>query len=222
MESIWYRAWGVFSGLFIRRIATRRALFFFEKMRPFLVEENSLLDLGAGTGYIAALLTTLASQCVEMIDVIPRWGQVGQWMFAIPWARTFARRFRIPHRLYDGRILPYDDGRFDTVLLAFVLHHAHDSDRLFEEAVRVAGARLLVFEDVFETEEERSDNRVADAIVNVEVGRHPHANRSREAWHALFAKHGLHLVHEESFTSTLVGFSFPNTFFVLEKEKTMS
>ena len=49
---------------------------------------------------------------------------------------------------YDGKALPYPDGRMDVVIVAFVLHHCEDPVGLLTEAGRVVKRRLVVFEDI--------------------------------------------------------------------------
>lgn len=51
--------------------------------------------------------------------------------------------------LYDGNTLPLDDSVVDASLLVFVLHHAADESRLFEEARRITkpSGQLIVIED---------------------------------------------------------------------------
>ena len=52
----------------------------------------------------------------------------------------------IPVEAYDGVTIPHDDGAFDMVILADVLHHEDDPDRLIAECRRVS-RRLLVIKD---------------------------------------------------------------------------
>jgi SAM-dependent methyltransferase len=47
---------------------------------------------------------------------------------------------------YGGGDLPYESNRFDVVILADVLHHEADPDRLMDECARVA-KRLLIIKD---------------------------------------------------------------------------
>ena len=46
----------------------------------------------------------------------------------------------------DGRTIPMEDGAYDVVILADVLHHEDDPDRLLAECVRVS-RRLLIVKD---------------------------------------------------------------------------
>ena len=47
---------------------------------------------------------------------------------------------------YDGITLPYDDNHFDVTILADVLHHDEQPDRLLSEAARVS-RRLVIIKD---------------------------------------------------------------------------
>ena len=53
---------------------------------------------------------------------------------------------RIEIDAYDGRTMPHADNSFDIVILADVLHHEHDPDRLIAECKRVS-RRLLIIKD---------------------------------------------------------------------------
>lgn len=49
-------------------------------------------------------------------------------------------------QLYDGVRIPYADRTFDVVILAEVLHHEQDPDRLLRESIRIS-RRLLIIKD---------------------------------------------------------------------------
>ncbi len=48
-----------------------------------------------------------------------------------------------------GEAIPVGPGGVDTVLLAFVLHHTRDPDRVLEEALRVARRRVVILESTY-------------------------------------------------------------------------
>ena len=52
----------------------------------------------------------------------------------------------IPVAAYDGGAIPFPDGNFDAVILADVLHHERNPERLIGECARVA-RRLLIIKD---------------------------------------------------------------------------
>lgn len=193
----------------------RRAEFFVQRIAPFLKPGDSLLDLGCGPGHIAVVLAKKYRQKVTMVDVIPCWKYVGQWLLNIPCARELSRQTGIPYRQYDGSNLPFTDNFFDTVLVAFVLHHASDPETVIKEAARVSRRRVIVLEDIIDPKA-AIVGRIADSIVNLEFGG-VHANRSQQEWINIFSSHGLKLINTRSWDSRLAGFHFSHVMFILER-----
>lgn len=107
---------------------------------------------------------------------------------------AFARR-RLPLVLYAGGTVPFRDRSFDTVLLAFVLHHCEDGGvEVLGEARRIARRRILVLEDAYDHLIERSLTRVVDRLLNrIENPSIPLPLRFRplHEWQRLFADLGL-------------------------------
>lgn len=93
---------------------------------------ESLLDVGAGDGSIAARVARAAGASrVRGVDVLPR----------DPCA--------IPTEAYDGHTLPFADGAFEAVLVADVLHHAAEPIRVLAECLRVA-RRVVAVKDHYQ------------------------------------------------------------------------
>lgn len=80
-----------------------------------------VLELGAGTGYQAALLDALGYR-VTAVELPSS-------------AYATSRVFRVID--YDGRRLPFDDGSFDVVFSSNVLEHVPDIDGMLVEIRRV-------------------------------------------------------------------------------------
>lgn len=108
---------------------------------------GSLLDLGAGEGYVAAALASGQLRTVLM--------DLGAFF-----------RTRLPGVVYDGRRIPLADNSVDTVLISLALHHAEQPDRVIAEALRVARHRLVVTESVYVWEWERQALGVLDRWAN--------------------------------------------------------
>ena len=98
---------------------------------------------------------------------------------------------------YDGVTMPAEDNGFDVVVLADVIHHEADSDRLLSEAARVA-KRLLIIKD-HKPDGWMSQERISlmDWAANTAYGV-PCLYRynTRDGWHALFDRFGLSLIAE--------------------------
>lgn len=94
--------------------------------------EGSVLDLGAGDGWIAKALQSDGHEVVG-IEI------------------TDTRRARALERhnvkLLPGNVnepLPFKDGSFDTVLAGDIIEHLHDPSNCLGEMVRIARKRLVI------------------------------------------------------------------------------
>lgn len=89
-----------------------------------------MLDVGCGYGMLGRALAEngLDNLQVRGLESVRRDGE------------------RIPVDAYDGRRFPYEDGSFDVVIVADVLHHEADPEHLLRECVRVS-RRLIVVKD---------------------------------------------------------------------------
>ena len=99
---------------------------------PLLREGDRVLDVGCGWGELGATLMRdprcPASVRVEGLERVKRGNEM------------------IPVTEYDGATIPFEDGAYDVVILADVIHHDPEPDRLIAECSRVAG-RLLIIKD---------------------------------------------------------------------------
>jgi SAM-dependent methyltransferase len=123
----------------------------------------SVLEIGSGPG---TLLETLRARRyrVDGADV-----------------KNGAYRAGLEPVLYDGKVLPFEDGAYDLGLLFTVLHHVREPETVLREALRVA-QRLLVLEDLFRNRAEEKIVHAADSLVNLEFWGHPHNNRTKDGW----------------------------------------
>lgn len=141
------------------------------------IRGRRLLDLGAGEGFVAAVLHGRDGLMVCSVDV-------GSF-----------RQAQVPYVTYDGRRLPFRDATFDTTLILLTLHHCAAPEMVLDEAVRVTRQRLIVMESVYRNRPDRFWLDLLDSRLN----RYRHGGRmvtalafgSPERWRALFAAHGL-------------------------------
>lgn len=100
---------------------------------PHLDRGMSVLDVGCGEGYVGEELRARGVREAWGVDILDLRRDKEAGAFA----------------LYDGRRLPFPDGRFDLVMLSFVLHHVPDELKigLVREALRVARGKVFILED---------------------------------------------------------------------------
>ncbi len=163
------------------RVAGRRKA---RQVAPHLAA-GSLLDLGAGEGYVASALAGPELSVILM--------DLG------PYSRT-----KLPAVVYDGQRIPLADGSVDTVLISLALHHAEDPDQVIAEALRVARERVVVTESVYVGERERRALEVVDRWANRTRGMESDASaggrlsfRTAPAWELALEKRGGRILRSE-------------------------
>ncbi|HEY0594046.1 MAG TPA: class I SAM-dependent methyltransferase [Thermoanaerobaculia bacterium] len=156
--------------LHARFVARRRAQVLARWIAPLLPPSASVLDLGAGDGYLGRLI---AEQLPDIdicgVDVVAR------------------AESHVPILQFDGERAPFADGSFDAVIVADVLHHAEVPAALFAEGVRLARKVVIVKDHICETRLDRMILRFMDRISNARYGVPlPYNYLSRREWEALF------------------------------------
>lgn len=144
-----------------------------------------MLDLGAGEGYVGAVLQEAGAR-VTLADVVD------------------FHRVDLPFVLVDGGALPFQDATFDLVVLAYVLHHTADARDVMAEALRV-GRRVVILESIYSTPLERVTLEGLDRLANrlrshgLMNAQEEHLHfRTHEQWATLLGEYGT-LTHARSF-----------------------
>jgi len=170
-------------------IQKRRAQRKYRFIRPYLTRLKKpldVLDLGAGEGYVGQAIQQALGARVTLADIVPM------------------NRTALPHVVYKGRTLPFDDKAFDVTVLYFVLHHAQDQRWVLREALRVSRNRVLVVESVFEGTWDRRLLGFLDRLANrLRSGGLMKAQeeylhfRTRAAWRDFFEEEGADILSEQ-------------------------
>ena len=163
--------------VFKRRIHRLAELF-----AAVLPQDAKVLDVGAGSGELAALVRGVRPDLeFTGIDVLVRPGTA------------------IEVRPFDGAKIPFPDGSFDAVMFSDVLHHAFNVEELLAEAGRVAREEIILKDHVAETGMDRMLLRFMDWVGNSRYGVVlPYNYLSRERWLAAIASAGLELKEMKS------------------------
>lgn len=106
-------------------------------IQEYIPSKSLVLDIGCGNMLISKVLRDRIGICVRGIDVIDM------------------NLTNLPHQIFDGKKIPFSGNSFDVSLLIGVLHHVEDQQILLEEAKRVTGGRVIIFEDVYFSEVEK-------------------------------------------------------------------
>jgi ubiquinone/menaquinone biosynthesis C-methylase UbiE len=173
-------------------------------IRPHLGEIASLVDVGCGSGWVAARLAEQTSLAISTVDI-------GDF-----------RTVPTPDfHIFDGIRLPFPDKSIDAALFSFVLHHVADELKplLIAEAKRVCRKRILVIEDTPRTWFDRFVSQRHGESFRRKIRSHErYGFLDREQWMRLFSLLGLRAIRAERLSRWCrsVWQPFARTAFVLE------
>ena len=112
-------------------VMERRSTRLLEQVGSWLPDEGPILDLGSGTGHLAARL--VRERAVEVVAA-----DVSDMHVMGP----------APVVVTDG-ILPFDADTFSAALLVFMLHYPADPVALLAEVARVTGGPIILVQSVY-------------------------------------------------------------------------
>jgi SAM-dependent methyltransferase len=152
-------------------------------MTPHLKPADRVLDVGCGVGTLGAALMA-SPQCPAGVNVegLERFRRGGE---------------PIPVTQYDGRTIPMADRSFDVVILADVLHHEEDPQRLLSECIRVSRRLVIIKDHQIKGPFAHARISLIDWAANAPYGvRCLFRYHTPESWRASHARHGLSIVEE--------------------------
>lgn len=150
------------------------ARFKVERISEYLSKTDRILDIGTGPGSVCLLMQEKEFD-VTPVDIIDQ---------------TLSTK--IEPKIYDGKILPFNDNSFDTALILTVLHHTSNPYEILSEAKRAAN-KIVIIEDIYSNTFQKYLTYFTDSIVNLEFSGHPHSNQNDSEWKRTFSELGLKL-----------------------------
>lgn len=109
------------------KICMLRQFFAYEHIKEYLSPESLTLELGAGVGYGAQILSQKAKQVIAL-DIEAE---------AVEYANARYGSDSCSFKTYDGYTVPYDDESFDVVIAIQVIEHVENETLFISEARRV-------------------------------------------------------------------------------------
>jgi len=154
-----------------------------------LKDGAKILDVGCGDGKIDFLIMEKKRVDIAGADVLAR-------------DTTY-----IPVAAFDGKLLPYEDNAFDTVLFVDVLHHIENPLNMLREAKRVAKQNIIIKDHLLKGAFAYHTLKFMDYFGNAHYGVNlPYNYLSKNEWDRCF--HELQLVPQE-FLTKLNLYPFP-------------
>lgn len=117
---------------FIERIIQKRTEKILHLCEEFIKENERILDIGAGGGWISQEIKKRKKVEITLLDV-KDFNQTSCGLKLI---------------LYDGENIPFSDNSFDVSFLIFTLHHCSDLTKVLKEAKRVSRKKIIIIEDI--------------------------------------------------------------------------
>lgn len=161
------------------RLHQKKTRYLVGLIKPMLEGGKTVLDLGCGSGEVSKALGDLG-YLVTSVDVVDKVKVEG-----------------VKVVVYDGKKIPFEDNKFDVLLLITVLHHVAGFEDLLQEAKRVA-KKIIIVEDVYENWWDRLNIWFWDSVLNLEFFGHPHNNQDDKGWKKSFEKLGFKILAEKT------------------------
>ncbi len=156
-----------------------------DAITPHLREGDRVLDVGCGVGTLGrALMDGPACPPDVQVDGLERFRRGGE---------------PIPVTQYNGVTIPFEDQSHDVVIVADVLHHEEQPDRLLSECARVARRLLIVKDHIVQGPLAQQRIAFMDWAANAPYGVECLYRYNTPAeWTAVAQRHGFEVVEERS------------------------
>ena len=167
----------------LQHIYKQRSKYYSNLIINYIKKDEKVLDIGAGSGYIAEIISKKAD--VTLLD-IKNYNQT-----------------KLPLKIYDGEKIPFKDNSFDTAMIITVFHYFPQPVEFLKEAKRVC-RRIILVDDVYKTKLEKLIVHFNDTMVSNTVGIFTKFNFHKdEEFKSIFQNLNLRLIESTSIRSFL-------------------
>ncbi len=156
----------------------------------FINQNEKILDIGAGGGWIGEEIQNRKSASVTLLDVI-----------------NFNQILDLKFVLYNGENIPFKADSFDTSFLIFTLHHCLNPLKILKEAKRVTKEKIIIIEDIPISRINKIFLYLWDIFINLpSLIRPPGENitfgfKTISEWQKIFNRFGLKIIFQKEFQS---------------------
>lgn len=176
-------------------IYERRAKYYFNHIKNIIGENKTIIDLGAGSGYISKLLSN--NNKIILVDI------------------KDYNKTDLPLLIYDGYNLPYENNIFDYGLIVAVLHHTENPQKFLKECQRVT-KNLIIIEETYKNNIDKKIMVSWEYICNRTTHIDTHYNfKTNSEWINIFNELNYNII-QNTYMPSLLGF-LNMSIFQLEK-----
>jgi len=137
------------------------------RITPFLQKEDTILDIGCGNARLAYALKENGYK-IQLLDI----ENLSDFADFCP-------------LLYNGEIMPFEDKKFDKVLLISVLHHTQNPISVLKEAKRISH-KIIIIEDIYRNIWQQYLTYAMDTLVNFGFSNMTYQNQNDAEWKNIF------------------------------------
>ncbi len=167
-----------------------------KRIEPYIPDNQTILDVGAGVGSVACKLMRQGHKVVCLdIDNSMIYSDIDLI-------------------IYDGVRFPFEDNHFDVAVIINSLHHCEQPKPVLQEAVRVAKC-IIVIEDTFVHPLEKWIVAISDSLGNLEFYMHNYMSISE--WKEYLDAQNFNIISFVQWQAVLTPIYSRYCMFVIEK-----
>ncbi|MCH8067641.1 MAG: methyltransferase domain-containing protein [Nanoarchaeota archaeon] len=142
----------------LRYLYKKRSTYYSKAVMGYIEKGEKVLDIGAGSGYLAEILSKKAD--ITLLDI------------------NDYNQTKLPLKLYNGKNIPFKDNSFDVAILLTVLHYSTNPEEFLKEIKRVC-KRIIIVDDEQTTGQTKRSNPPGGGRLRADPLPDQHGNGNR-------------------------------------------